>query len=248
MFSFHCEIFAIPLQEIIDRIQQLRDGLFGVENFYISNSIIETFLDIVILFVDASHEASRLMRKVKDDIEPKDQVGDDNKSEPTSIDYEGIQDPSTSAELRTESAASQERGTQTDTVSYEDIKERFAAHTQPSRYDTPLRNQDNTFSRRMCRKTNRIYNSLDDAQDEYCAMFHSEDDVGDSTYSGVDCGRIIPLVMKSVLQGHSTSTSMPELDIEEIYVTYTTHLVRLTLWQIQALLLTSLATQSTEHT
>lgn len=224
LFSFHCEIFAIPLQEIMDRIQQLRDGLFGVENFYISNSIIETFLNTVILLVDASHEASRLMRKVKDDIERKDRAGDDNKSEPASINDEGFQDPSTSAELRTESAASQERGTQTDPVPYEDIEERFTADTRYSRYGPPLRNQDNTFSRRMWRKTNRIYNFLDNAQDEYCAMFHLEDDVEDSPYSGVDCGKIIPLVLQSVLQGHSTSASMPELDIEEIYVTYTTHL------------------------
>jgi len=247
MFSFHCEIFAIPLQEIIDRIQQLRDGLFGVEDFYISNSIKDAFVDIVILLVDTSHEASRLMRKVKDDIKCKDQAGDDNKSEPASINGE-IQNSSTSAEPRAESAASQERGIQTDAVPYEDIEERFTAHTRSSRYSPPLRNQDNTFSRRMCRKTNRIYESLDHAQAEYCAMFRSEDDVEDSTYSGVDCGRIIPLVLQSVLQGHSTSTFMPELDIEEIYVTYTTHLVRLILQQTQALVLTSLATQSTEHT
>ncbi|KAL3471000.1 hypothetical protein BJX99DRAFT_250770 [Aspergillus californicus] len=72
------------------------------------------------------------------------------------------------------------------------------------------------------RRIDEIFAKLDHVQDECCATFSSEDD--ESTYTPSGLGTIVALALESVLKGHSTCNSMPFLNIEELYATYTTSL------------------------
>lgn len=255
LFSFYCDIFAIPLQKIIDRIQQLRYGLSGVEEFYISNSMIEAFLKLVSLLVNASHEASKFTREIEGDNERNNQAGDDSKSEPSTTSGE-IQYQLVTAQLE-DKTAHQEQGTQTEESSlridetdtqFHHIVEITTTRTRSSHGD--LRNQDSDLSRELSTQIIQIFDDFDHAESECCAMFRWEDEAGDFTYDGVYRGNIIALTMLSVWQGHCTCEKMPVLHIENIYATYMTYLVRSTPPPKTKPIAHQgfIATQSTEHT
>ncbi|KAL4733718.1 hypothetical protein BDV11DRAFT_175422 [Aspergillus similis] len=68
-----------------------------------------------------------------------------------------------------------------------------------------------------------LFAHLDHARDECCAMFRSEENQASSAaVSGL--GLIVARILESVLKGHSTCKEMPDLDIGEVYATYTTAL------------------------
>ena len=72
-----------------------------------------------------------------------------------------------------------------------------------------------------------LFARLDQARDECCAMFRSnEDEASSAAVSGL--GLIVARMLESVLKGHSTCKEMPDLNIGEVYATYTNALVSLT--------------------
>lgn len=188
-----------------------------------------------------------------------DQEGGDSSSElPSPVQEEPPDQQSTSAQSQTETASFQEQGTQTELSSVgadeEDTQDnREGSHSTTSTSSTSslrLRDPEKAFSRKVCLQVNLVLEYLDNAQEECCAMFSPENEGEESSYDGIDRGKIIALVLQSVLQGHSTCESRPKLDLEDIYVTYTTHLVRL-ISQINAnrklTKIPCLATQNTEY-
>ncbi|XHG04030.1 hypothetical protein AWENTII_007312 [Aspergillus wentii] len=118
------------------------------------------------------------------------------------------QDASTSTQPDIQSSETQNAEKETD-------------NTAPLDAEAPTKQTE--FTNNTNRHIEKIFTYLDQAQDECCATYRSEDNA-ESTYSGVDRGRIIALIIDSVLCGHSTCASLPELDIVEIYATYTTYL------------------------
>ncbi|CBF69369.1 uncharacterized protein ANIA_06481 [Aspergillus nidulans FGSC A4] len=65
-----------------------------------------------------------------------------------------------------------------------------------------------------------LFARLDQARDECCAMFRSNEDE-DSSAAVSGLGLIVTRMMESVLKGHSTCKEMPDLNIGEVYATYT---------------------------
>lgn len=163
--------------------------------------------------------------------------GDSSSASPSPIHEEPSDQQPASTPSQTETAPFQERGTQTEPPSVSADEEDTQDDSEDDRSTTftsstsslRLRDPEKAFSRVMCLQVNLILEYLDDAQDECCAMFSPENEEEESSYNGIDRGKIIALVLQSVLQGHSTCESIPKLNVEEIYVTYTTHLVRLIL-------------------
>ncbi|KAL4971763.1 hypothetical protein BDW66DRAFT_164757 [Aspergillus desertorum] len=61
LFSFHIDILCLPIRQFISKLQSLREGLSGVEEPYITGSMVTAFAATLQLFVNAGSEATRLM-------------------------------------------------------------------------------------------------------------------------------------------------------------------------------------------
>ncbi|KAE8372474.1 hypothetical protein BDV26DRAFT_98978 [Aspergillus bertholletiae] len=225
LFSFRCDIVSIPLYKINDKIQGLRDGLSGADRFYIPRSMTKAFIEIVLLLVDASDEATRLMQATEDTVNDKTSDShsnvpqDGNRSvEPRERMKEVSRSPS---RLRGRSRRANRSEDRYDCDSCSPVsRDRFRMRSrESSRRRTPI-----TFSTELAHRMDQIFVYLDDIQDECCAMFRPEGIVESSISHGIDCGKAIALAMESAFKGHSTSESLPILDVEEVYRTYTSHL------------------------
>ncbi|KAF5859391.1 hypothetical protein ETB97_002898 [Aspergillus alliaceus] len=237
LFSFHCDIFSIQLRKIQDKIQGLRDGLSGTNSLYIPRSMTKVFIEIVLLLVDASDEATKLMQAAESSPHHND-ANDDKSSETHSRageEYWGGKTSARSRERMDESSRSPSIG-RGRASSVNRPEERYSSDSRSSEFRGRFRtrsreirrgrrnNPNVTFFEKLSRRMDQIFKYLDDVQDECCLMFRSVDAVEDSASHGVDCGKIIALVMLSVFKGHSTCESLPMLDVEEIYRTYTSYL------------------------
>ncbi|KAE8356115.1 hypothetical protein BDV28DRAFT_145460 [Aspergillus coremiiformis] len=245
-FRFHCDVLSIPLRRIRVKIQKLRDGQSGVANPHIPHSLPKAFRQIVILLVDVSCEASRLMQEIGSDKQREHVIGDDDKSrfcgrikeestaqpglkqsqvEPRAFDRLG-KAPSSPSIDNDQVHRKHSRSEASDDKSV--ISSIFRRHSQrntdSSESTTRSKSPATAFFGDVCCRMDEIVEYLEDAQDECCAMFRSEGTVDHSAYNGVDCATIVALVMESVLGGHSTCESLPILNVEEIYETYTNHL------------------------
>lgn len=227
LFIFHCEIFSIPVRQFMSQIEELREGLNGAEEYYITQSMVKAFIQVVFLLADSAFEVSRLLEGTGSDEESPGTNETRTEDEPA--------DPSAWPDFLDHSVY-----TTTNPGSPTRIIDR--RNVRVGRYDEdgtficpPRRRRASSEGRRqpwnerdvplnVSDRVDQIIAYLDDARHECCAMFGSNDEHR-PTYNGVDCGRIISLVMDSVLRGHSACGSIPVLDIEEIYTTRTTSLV-----------------------
>lgn len=248
LFTFYCEIFSIPVRKFKTQIEELRDGLSGAEEQYITQSMVQAFIQVVFLLADSASEVSRLLKGSDSDGESsktKEDNTEDNTEDGTEDDPgDEPMDRSGWPDFLGRSVHSKNQpGPPMRIISRRDVRA-YSYDEDEGRPPTPRRRYARSEvslesrRRRSSRRTRRgdlplhlndhvdqIIGYLDDARYECCAMFGSKDQ-GESTYNGVDCGRIISLVLDSVLRGHSTCGSIPALDIEEIYTTWTTSLVR----------------------
>jgi hypothetical protein len=200
--------------------------------------MVRVFAQIMVLLADSAAEASRLMTEIEGTSKRSQQVDHGStKEEPRS--------PTGSPHLQAESDNAEEMGkgptspgSSADWADVQDnvegtnlrapsvVENRATVSGRSVSGTASPRDEQNNFSEfpsHLNKHVDLILSYLDQAQQECCVMFRSE--VVEVTYNEIDGGRIIALIMDSVLRGHSTSESMPALDIEEIYATYTTFLV-----------------------
>lgn len=227
-------MFSLPLRKFMSQIQELRDGLSGAEEYYITHSMVKAFIQVVLLLADSAFEVSRLLEKADSDEESPETSEDEAEDDPKDpSDWPDFLDHSVYANTKPgpHMRIINRRDIRRDPYDEDDTfvrprRRRFTRSEESSRSrsrGSPRnRRRDAPFS--VNDHVDQIIGYLDDARHECCAMFGAKNE-GKSTYDGVDCGRIISLVMDSVLRGHSAAESMPTLDIEEIYTTWTTSLV-----------------------
>ncbi|KAJ5161828.1 hypothetical protein N7492_007220 [Penicillium capsulatum] len=82
LFTFHCEIFSIPFRKVMSQIEELRDGLSGDEEYYITHSMVKAFIQIVLLLADSAFEASRLLKSTDTEGESPEANEDRTENEP----------------------------------------------------------------------------------------------------------------------------------------------------------------------
>ncbi|KAL4931750.1 uncharacterized protein BDV17DRAFT_226384 [Aspergillus undulatus] len=212
---YQINILALPLGPILRQIQGLREGLAGVANPSIPSSLVEAFLQIVILLVEASSEASRLITNVRDppnpearDFSPESRDPLRPPSPPRNASHKHWSRRTTRLRSMTWLSHEPTRSDRSYSCSESDSerdRSKFRARARlPYDPDSDI---------------DQLFAQLDHAQDECCAIFRSDEEV-----IAPGLGTIVALVLESVLRGHSTCKEMPDLDIGEVYATYTTAL------------------------
>ncbi|KAL4755701.1 uncharacterized protein BDW70DRAFT_165200 [Aspergillus foveolatus] len=342
--EYHVNILAIPLDLYLRHVRTIREGLVGVESRAIPRSMVDAFIQIVILLVKAASEGERIVAGIEDsaeglegadvvergedsggrtvdsgsldanDLETLDEVpegrngdsdsleedsGSSDAKNPDSLEksardpeksldgpewnsgslQQGAGDPKNSLDHTEEDSASVEENFESpekDTGSTDaknpnplekrpNILEEKNPDTLEESSGSPRTNPENlkdpspatgspgpnTRSSSTDRSTDwlldcgsetegpkitpppprydpspgidSLFARLDQARDECCAMFRSDEDkVSSAAVSGL--GLIVARMLESVLKGHSTCKELPELNIGEVYATYTTAL------------------------
>lgn len=227
-------MFSLPVRRFLSQIEELRDGLSGAEEYYITHSMVKVFIQVVLLLANSAFEVSRLLENAGSDEESPEANEDEAEDGPKDpSDWPDFLDHSVYANTKTEPPMRiiNRRDIRRDPYEENDTfvrppRRRYAGSEESSR----SRRRRSPWNRRgdvppsVNDQVDQIIGYLDDARYECCEIFGSKNQ-DKPTYNGVDCGRIISLVMDSVLRGHSEAESMPTLDIEEIYTTWTTSLV-----------------------
>ncbi|PYH98957.1 hypothetical protein BO71DRAFT_425580 [Aspergillus ellipticus CBS 707.79] len=215
------------------QIEDLHHGNIGAANSYITHSMVKAFIQIVLLLADTSATASQHIENLDHDGEYSNETkngsgtkrhsGSLNSAQTVSEPPNDLpQEPDARSQNIDPTDPRDEREVMGDTASV-DMGDQSTADIKSSKGSESPRDQESDFFRLLNDHIDQIYSHLNQAQQECCMISCSPDEVED-TYNGVDRGKIIALVLDSVLRGNSTCESIPTLDIVEIYLTYTTHL------------------------
>ncbi|KAL2868160.1 uncharacterized protein BJX67DRAFT_351219 [Aspergillus lucknowensis] len=230
VFLFQCEMISIPFLRIVKGLKTLRDGLFGVDTLYITPSMVQIFFQIILLLADSSSEASRLLEEFQskrddDQLEIIMEESDQPHAAQTLLrrgtnNSENVEDETLWQRTLREGPPTEDDGDEvTEKGSYDE--DHSSTGTESPSSDGPDYEQRQFFIH-VNRHIDQVFAYIDQAKNECNAMFRSEDSY--PTYNGVDHAKIIALILETTMRGHSTCQSIPTLDIEDIYVTYTTSL------------------------
>ncbi|KAJ5320287.1 hypothetical protein N7508_000570 [Penicillium antarcticum] len=208
LFSFHYDILSLPLLKVKNMIQALQNGIPSTECRYITRSMASAFSRILVLVIQISSQASKLTEAYE--------------HSKTSKCHNSHIGTSSSSKLKGSKLAPDETDNMSDAASSDEEINLTKTTAAPKNTAGPDF-QEADFLNDVKISINRILSDLHQAQHECGAILCSEDGI-EQGYGIIDSGQIIALVMKSIIQGHSTSNQMRTLDVVDIYATRTTQL------------------------
>ncbi|KAJ5690378.1 hypothetical protein N7462_004770 [Penicillium macrosclerotiorum] len=214
-FALQCDILAIPMAQILQTVRSFHAEVLCVQrNYYMPTSLMQAFKHFVLALVEVSSNASRLMNE------------DEYQNEPESGEWAdwGDDEDSELYGRRSYSRKSLSCSSCSSCSSYLDFDPSDETESTPNF-------RRGRGSRRKGNKESiggvhfyEVINMIEESRNEMVCILQP-DRVEDQEQSRmVDRGTLISLVLESILSGHSGLPSMPKINLEEIYLTWTTRL------------------------